>query len=111
MVMRLKEHTIVTTRDFLRNFSSIKNNPTSKRYTVVSHGKPALLVMPIPEKMNNTDDWWSALNPENYPEAEPKPERSKHHLTLPELRKKYSFSSGEKHLSQRIDEIVYGIGR
>jgi hypothetical protein len=32
-------------------------------------------------------------------------------LTLSELRKKYSFRSGEKHLSQRIDEIVYGVKR
>ncbi|MBI2416225.1 MAG: hypothetical protein HYV33_06240 [Candidatus Kerfeldbacteria bacterium] len=31
-------------------------------------------------------------------------------MTLEKLRK-YSFHSGEKHLSQRIDEIVYGIKR
>lgn len=35
----------------------------------------------------------------------------KGHMTLQELRDKCSFHSGESDLSQRVDEIVYGIGR
>lgn len=109
MATKLKDHTIITTRDFVRNLSRIENKPTSKRYTVVKHGKPVLLVIPLPKE--EVDDFWSTFNPDQYPEAQQVLAEPKKHLTLAELRKKYSFYSGEKHLSQRIDEIVYGISR
>jgi hypothetical protein len=101
MPTKLKDHSIVTTRDFMRQFSSIIKSPKSKRYTIMKHGKPVAIVIPYPVV---AEDWWQGI--ENVVEPEIKPKK---HLTLEEFRKKHSFHSGEKHLSQRIDEIVYGV--
>lgn len=110
MKTKLKDNVVITTRDFVRNFSVIGKKPTSRSYTVMSHSKLMGIFTPnIGDK--DQDDWWANLNPDNYPEAQPKQPTQKNHLTLKQLREKYSFHGGETNLSQRIDEIVYGIKR
>lgn len=98
----IKEQTIIGTREFLRQFSKIAKHPTSKKYIVVSHGKPLLTVTPY----SDDEAWWENLKDQTTSEN-----KKDKRLTLEQFRKKYSFRSGEKHLSQRIDEIVYGIKR
>jgi len=68
----------------------------------MSHGK--VVGTFIPHK-DGDDNWWKS-----YEGREPF-EEPKKGLTLNQLREKYGFHSGEKNLSQRIDEIVYGVKR
>lgn len=98
----IKEKTIIATREFTRNFAQISKQPISQKYIVINHGKIVGTFIPQP---NNSTDWWKGL------ENQAPEEETKKSLTLSELREKYSFHSGEKHLSQRIDEIVYGVKR
>lgn len=75
----------LSTREFLRAFSRITQRPKFTVYTIVRHGKPVGSFTPY----------------RNAPKKE---------LTLADL-KKVRFHSGDKHLSEKIDEIVYGISR
>lgn len=99
MKQLLQQPTMIATRDFLRDFSALSEQSVRKSYIITKHGKPLWKVVPV------DDGWWEGLA-EQIPADEPKKG-----LTLEQFRKKYSFRSGEKHLSQRIDEIVYGIKR
>lgn len=94
--------TIIATRDFVRQFSSIGKKPKSKQYMIVNHGKPIGVFIPYEAQPN--DEWWKPYA------SEIPAEKPKKRMTLKDL-EKYRFHSGEKHLSQRIDEIVYGIKR
>lgn len=99
--------TVISTRDFIRNFSKISSRSEDVRYIVVKHGKPIFVGTPYSE----SDDgmWWNSMNEGSYPEADKKTLANKR-MSLADLRK-LSFRSGENNLSQRIDEIVYGIKR
>lgn len=54
----------------------------------------------------NEPAWWDDLK-----QYVPARTKSKRHMTLRELSARWRFNSGEKNLSQKIDEIVYGIKR
>lgn len=103
MKTQLKERTIVSTRDFMRQFSSIIKNPKSKQYIIMNHGKPVATL--IPQQSTDADNWWEGLE-QSVPVAHP----SKKRISFSEL-EKLRFHSGEKNLSQKIDEIVYGVKR
>jgi len=99
----LPNNTLISTRDFLRNFSDIITTPKSKTYTVMKHGKPVAKVTPLTDE----DAHWLALaQDESIGIEAPAPKKK---ITLADLRK-YSFRGG-KDLTDRIDEIVYGIRR
>ncbi|MFH1218219.1 MAG: hypothetical protein V1679_00035 [Candidatus Peregrinibacteria bacterium] len=75
---------VITVREFLRNFS--KFNKKKKTIIISKNGKPEGIFMPY-------EKWKTApLTGVN----------------LADAMEKYSFESGEKNLSQKIDEIVYG---
>ena len=99
----VKQTTVIATRDFLRNFSSIIQKPKSKEYVIIKHGKPVATLTPHPSP-DTTDEWWKGL------EHQEPVQTKKKRITLKDL-EKHRFYSGEKHLSQRVDEIVYGIKR
>ncbi|MCR4314163.1 MAG: hypothetical protein NUV84_02875 [Candidatus Uhrbacteria bacterium] len=80
----------ISVRDFLRNFATLVANTSFKQYVIMKHGKPVGIFTP-----------WEAQKTEmkqGYPGS------------FWEEAKKHRFS-GPADLSQRIDEIVYGIGR
>lgn len=103
MKAQLKERTLVSTRDFMRQFSSIIKNPKSKEYIIMNHGKPVASL--TPQQSTDTDNWWRGLE-QSVPVAQPPKKR----ISFSEL-EKLRFHSGEKNLNQKIDEIVYGIKR
>lgn len=108
MKTALKENVVIATRDFVRNFPHISEKPISQNYTVIKHGKVVGTFTPHfgREVTRDTDeDWWNSLE-----QIAPPIESKRKRVTLKDL-EKYRFRSGEKHLSQRIDEIVYGIKR
>lgn len=108
MKTALKENIVIPTRDFVRNFPHISDKPTSQSYTVIKHGRVVGTFTPNLDRAITRDtdeDWWKSLE-QITPPAEPDQKR----ISLKDL-EKYRFRSGEKHLSQRIDEIVYGIKR
>ncbi|MFA6475720.1 MAG: hypothetical protein WCV88_06055 [Patescibacteria group bacterium] len=104
-VPEMRDNVRIATRDFVRSFSTISKRPTVRRYVVMNHGRALGIFTPVPVQQKDDEEWWK-----EYEDMEPLKEPKKF-LTLSELRKKYSFRSGEKHLSQRIDEIVYGVKR
>lgn len=100
----LPNNTLISTRDFLRNFSDIITTPKSKAYTVMKHGKPVAKVTPLTDEEAH---WLALAQDESIGIEAPTPKKR---ITLQELREKYSFHGG-KDLTSRIDEIVYGIKR
>lgn len=100
-----QENLVISTREFTRNFAGLNRKPRSKRYRVVSHGQ--LVGTFIPYQLDPNKDWWDSLQTNDYPEANAKADKKR--LTLKDL-EKYRFRA-EKDLSERIDEIVYGIKR
>lgn len=99
-------NTILTTREFTRNFSKLVKKPKSRHYTIINHGKPVAIVIPY----QGNEKWWLGLNPGNYPESSSESAKNSRRISLKYLRAA-RFNSGETDLSQRIDEIVYGIKR
>ncbi|MBI2410763.1 MAG: hypothetical protein HYV32_02640 [Candidatus Kerfeldbacteria bacterium] len=83
-----QQETIISTREFIRHFADITQKPLQKTYTVVKHGKPIGIFMPL-----------------NAPTK-----RLKKSITLADLEKR-RFRSRTTNLSEQIDKIVYGIGR
>ncbi len=81
----------IAVREFLRTFTALTQKKTRKRFLVMRHGKPIGVFIPYDHIMREqkTGEPWSAID------------------GLVALR----FKSGENNLSQRIDEIVYGISR
>lgn len=98
-----KEKKIIATRDFIRDFARISTLPKNRQYLIVKHGKPVGTYVPYQEEEDD-NAWWNGLEPP------PEVKTYKKHITLADL-KKLQFHSGEKNLSQKIDEIVYGITR
>lgn len=68
MKTKLKDNVVITTRDFVRNFSVIGKKPTSRSYTVINHSKLMGIFTPNIDHKDQ-DDWWTNLNPNDYPEA------------------------------------------
>lgn len=94
LYMRQAErHQFITTREFLREFSDLTQKGVNTRYTIVRHGKPIGLFTPYSE-----DGTY------------PFPSGQKKRVTLADL-EALRFHSGEKNLSNSIDEIAYGISR
>ncbi len=89
-----EKHKLVTTREFLRDFSELTQKNTTTQYTIIRYGKPIGLFTP-----------YSGDNPCPLPSGQ-----NKKRVTLVDL-EKLRFHSGEKNLSTRIDEIVYGVSR
>lgn len=87
----IEQMATVTVRDFLRTFSKLTQRKTPKRFLVMRHGKPIGVFIPYDNiaKKQKTGKPGSAID------------------GLMKLR----FNSGETDLSQRIDEICYGITR
>lgn len=76
----MKEQTI-TIREVHRNLSAIAEAvQKGKSYVITKNAKPVFRISPVVEK----------------------------EYTIKDLRR-LQFSSGEKNLSQRVDEIVYGV--
>lgn len=105
MKKTITANTTLTTREFIRNFSKLVKKPKSRRYTIVSHGKPVATIIPY----QGNEEWWAGLKSEDYPESE-EPTADSWRISLKKLQSA-RFNSGETDLSQRIDEIVYGIKR
>jgi hypothetical protein len=80
----------ISVRDFLRSFATLAKSKSSKQYIVMKRNKPIGIFTP-----------W---------ETQKKKSKAKPGSFWDEL-EKLQFSSGETDLSQRIDEICYGIGR
>ncbi len=80
----------ISVRDFLRNFASLVSGTSFKQYVIMKHNKPIGIFTP-----------WEAQKEElkqGYPGS------------FWDSVKENQFA-GDPDLSQRIDEIVYGIGR
>ena len=80
----------ISVRDFLRNFASLAGGKAFKQYVIMKHGKPIGVFTP-----------W---------EAQKKELKEKYPGSFWDWTKTNQFA-GEPDLTQRIDEIVYGIGR
>jgi hypothetical protein len=79
----------ISVRDFLRNFASLIKIKKAKQYVIMKHGKPIGVFTPWEVKkkelkQTHPGSFWDALE-------------------------KHSFR-GDPNLSEKIDEIVYGIG-
>lgn len=79
----------INVREFVRSFAKLANRKTRKRLLIMKHGKPLGVFIPYDMHEEQTGKPGSAID------------------GLVKLR----FNSGEKNLSQRIDEIVYGATR
>lgn len=82
----MKEET-TTVREFLRNYKKFANK--KKAIIIMKNGKPIGTYLPYKE--------WEKQN-----------EDQKGVIITKELIDQFSFKSGEKDLSQKIDEIAYG---
>lgn len=81
----------ISVRDFLRNFATLVAGTSFKQYVIMKHSKPIGVFTP-----------WEAQKTE-MKQAQPQ--------SFWDELEKHKFSSGIPNLSQKIDEIVYGIGR
>ena len=79
----------IPVREFLRTFTKLTNKKIQKEYLIVRHGKPIGIFTPLDQTVTKTTTG--------------KPGSAIEGL------KKLRFKSGDPGLSQRIDEIVYGI--
>lgn len=79
-----RQDDVLSTRDFMRDFSRITHTPKHSAYTIVRHGRPIGTYIPS-----------RSIGRKKY-------------MTLKDL-EKVRFRSGEKDLSKKIDRIVYGI--
>lgn len=86
---------LVTTREFLREFSDLTKKNVHTHYTIMRYGKPIGLFTPY-------------VGHDACPLAPG--QKQKKRVTLAEL-EGLRFHSGEKNLSTCIDEIAYGISR
>ena len=80
----------ISVRDFLRNFATLVAGTSFKQYVIMKHGKPVGVFTP-----------WEAQKTEL---------KQKDRGSFLDWMKANQFD-GDPDLSQRIDEIVYGIGR
>lgn len=80
----------ISVRDFLRNFASLATATSFKQYVIMKHSKPIGVFTP-----------W---------EAQKKELKQGYPGIFWDTAKKYEFA-GDPDLTQKIDEIVYGIGR
>lgn len=80
----------ISVREFLRNFAAIVTGKSFKRYVIMKHGKPVGVFTP-----------W---------EAQKKELKKGYPGSFWDWAKANQFAGGPD-LTQRIDEIVYGIGR
>ncbi|MDO8490138.1 MAG: hypothetical protein Q7S47_01850 [bacterium] len=80
------EH-IISTREFLRDFTRIATKPHCDQYRIVKHGKPVGVF--VPERAANGKA------------------HARKYVTLADL-EKTRFKSGKKNLSTMIDRIAYG---
>jgi hypothetical protein len=81
---------LISVRDFLRNFATVVAEKSFKQYVVMKHGKPVGIFTP-----------W---------EAQKKEMRQGYPGSLVDWLKANQFA-GESNFTQRIDEMVNGIGR
>lgn len=81
---RLMENQMITSREFVRNFATLLRGKKSAQYTILRHGKPLGLFIPFPHYQKS--------------------------VTLENL-EAFRFQGRKKNLSQKIDTIVYGMGR
>ena len=89
----------ISVRDFLRNFAAIVQGRVSKRYIIMKHGRPIGVFTP-----------WEVQKQLLEKKAVIKANGKKEKTFFEEL-KELQFNSGDPHLSENVDEIVYGIGR
>ena len=80
----------ISVRDFLRNFATLVTGKAFKQYVIMKHGKNIGVFTP-----------WSAQKQEL---------KQRYPGIFWEEAAKHQFSGGPD-LTQKIDEIVYGIGR
>lgn len=80
----------ISVRDFLRNFASLATATSFKQYVIMKHSKPIGIFTP-----------W---------EAQKKEMKQGYPGSFWDWAKANQFAGGPD-LTQRIDEIVYGIGR
>lgn len=81
---RLMENQMITSREFVRNFAALSKKKIPAQYTILRHGKPLGRFIPFPHYQKS--------------------------VTLEDL-EAFRFQDREKNLSQKIDTIVYGMGR
>ncbi len=85
--IKMKEE-IITVREFLRNFKELANK--KKILVVMKNGRQQGTYIPYKE--------WKKIKKEE-----------EGVILTKELIESFSFNSGEKDLSKKIDEIVYGV--
>lgn len=90
-----KNQRVISIRDFSRNLAAITNKPESKVYTIVKNGEE--VGMYIPKKYAH----------EVIVDYDVIAEQQSKHSSFEDLQK-MAIHSGEKNLSKRIDEIIYG---
>ncbi len=86
---------VISIRDFGRNLAHITDKPKSKVYTIVKNGKTVGRY--VPEKYAT----------DVFVDYDMIAEQRQKYTGIEEL-EKHAIASGEKHLSQRVDEILYG---
>mgnify|MGYP001607222329 CR=1 FL=1 len=80
----------ISVRDFLRNFATLVAGKTFKQYVIMKHGKPVGVFTPWEAQKQELKQGYPGIFWD---------EAAKHRF------------SGDPDLTQKIDEIVYGIGR
>jgi len=92
----LKEQKIISIREFMRNMSKITSKPEHKIYTLVKNGKKVGTY--IPEEYENYI----------WPEQDYGVGEEKEYDSLFDNYKNMVVKGGDPHLSQKIDQILYG---
>lgn len=92
-VTNMDEENVINIREFLRNYKKFK----TKTHIIANHGKPEVVVIPYKE--------WQA---QQAPKLRKNSKNELKRISLAEAIKPYVFEGGDPHLSQKVDEIVYG---
>lgn len=91
-----KNQRVISIRDFSRNLAAITDKPENKVYTIVKNGEEVGMYIPKKYAQEVIVDYDVIAE-----------QKQKKYTGLEELTK-YAIHSGEKNLSQRVDEILYG---
>lgn len=92
----LKQQEIISIRAFIQQLSKITSHPTSKIYTLVKNGKKVGTY--IPEQYED-----EFIVPIDQPREVPQ-----RYTSFFDNYDKIAFSTNDPHLSQQIDQILYG---
>lgn len=91
----LKQQEIIPIRDFIHRLSQITNHPTSKIYTLVKNGKKVGTYIPEEFEEELLVPMWDQSKQPRY-------------TSFFDAYDKIAFTSDDPHLSQHIDQILYG---